>query len=233
MEQFDLFMRIGPELAVKFIVAALCGGAIGMEREVTGKPAGLRTSILISIGSMLFTVMSVHLAALSNGDPTRIAAQIVSGIGFLGAGVILHRDGGVKGMTTAAMIWLMAALGVMIGAGYLLSAMAISLATVVTILLLGRVEVWVHRRHGRYYRYLIRNDEASRQLVTALIESFEEDINAFELRPDEDSESLLLSFSYIGANLGRRDLLNDLGRIPGTRRYRSDEEDISGNAMKN
>ncbi len=224
MEQFDLFMRIGPELAVKFIVAALCGGAIGMEREVTGKPAGLRTSILISIGSMLFTVMSVHLAALSNGDPTRIAAQIVSGIGFLGAGVILHRDGGVKGMTTAAMIWLMAALGVMIGAGYLLSAMAISLATVVTILLLGRVETWIHRRHRRCYTYLVGDHEETKRLVTALIESFEEDVPSFELLPAEKSGELILRFTYIGDNSGRRELLQDLRRIPGIRRYRPEDD---------
>jgi len=106
------------------MLATLLGGAIGMEREVAGKPAGLRTNMLICIGAALFTHLSIHIAEIGftadgrpYGDTTRITAQIVSGIGFLGAGAILHAHGAVVGLTTAATIWVVAAVGAAVGAG--------------------------------------------------------------------------------------------------------------------
>jgi putative Mg2+ transporter-C (MgtC) family protein len=106
------------------VLATILGGAIGMEREVAGKPAGLRTNILICVGAALFTQLSVDIARIGftpagapYGDTTRIAAQIVSGIGFLGAGAILHGGGSVVGLTTAATIWVVAAIGAAVGAG--------------------------------------------------------------------------------------------------------------------
>src|SRR5437867_4356778 len=97
-------------------LAVLLGGAIGMERELRGKAAGLRTNILICVGSVLFTQLSTALAG-PNGDPGRIAAQIVTGVGFLGAGTIIHGKGSITGLTSAATIWLVAAIGVAVGAG--------------------------------------------------------------------------------------------------------------------
>jgi putative Mg2+ transporter-C (MgtC) family protein len=111
-------------LLLKLLLATVLGGAIGFEREIAGKPAGLRTNILICIGAALFTHLSIHIAQIGftpdgrpYGDTTRIAAQIVSGIGFLGAGAILHAHGAVVGLTTAATIWVVAAVGSAIGAG--------------------------------------------------------------------------------------------------------------------
>jgi putative Mg2+ transporter-C (MgtC) family protein len=108
----------------KLLLATILGGAIGLEREMAGKPAGLRTNILICIGAALFTQLSVDLARVGfassgqpYGDTTRIAAQIVSGIGFLGAGAILHGEGAVVGLTTAATVWVVAAVGAAVGAG--------------------------------------------------------------------------------------------------------------------
>jgi putative Mg2+ transporter-C (MgtC) family protein len=108
----------------KLILATILGGAIGLEREVAGKPAGLRTNILICVGAALFTQLSIDIAQVGfssvgqpYGDTTRIAAQIVSGIGFLGAGAILHGGGSVVGLTTAATIWVVAAIGAAVGAG--------------------------------------------------------------------------------------------------------------------
>src|SRR5688500_15836746 len=85
-ESLELLREVGPALGVKFVVAVLCGAAIGLERETSGKPAGLRTNILICLGSTLFTTMSVEISRLYGGDAARLTAQIVSGIGFLGAG---------------------------------------------------------------------------------------------------------------------------------------------------
>ena len=113
-------MTLLPEDLLKIVLALVVGAAIGLEREFRDKPAGFRTLIFITIGATLFTIFSRHLAP--DSDPNRIAANIVSGVGFLGAGVILREHGKVVGLTTAATIWLAAALGMGIGGGqYLLS----------------------------------------------------------------------------------------------------------------
>src|SRR3989442_3316255 len=92
------------ELFLQLSLATLFGGAIGLERELGGKPAGLRTNILICIGSVLYTKLSITMAA-GTADPTRVAAQIVTGVGFIGAGTILHARRAVVGLTSAATIW--------------------------------------------------------------------------------------------------------------------------------
>lgn len=121
-----------PEDLIKLGVALLVGGLIGAERERHKKAVGLRTLILISMGSAIFTIMSIRVGAVFGGDHARIAANIVSGIGFLGAGVILEERGRVTGLTTAATTWLVAALGMAAGAGeYVLSGVAAVLAVLV------------------------------------------------------------------------------------------------------
>jgi putative Mg2+ transporter-C (MgtC) family protein len=119
-------MQIFPEDILKLLLALALGGLIGAEREFRDKAAGFRTLMFISAGSALFTIFSVRIASGGGGgDPARIAAQIVSGIGFLGAGVILRERGEIRGLTTAATIWLAAALGVGVGIGqYLFSTLA-------------------------------------------------------------------------------------------------------------
>lgn len=112
--------------------AIVCGTIVGAEREKKVKPAGLRTMILIVLGSTLFTMAS-SLLADDSGDKGHIAAQIVSGIGFLGAGVILHDSVRIRGLTTAAMIWVMAAIGMLCGSGY--GGAAVALTTTLSLLL--------------------------------------------------------------------------------------------------
>ncbi len=123
-------MGIEVEAILRLLLAAVLGAIIGYQREWAGKEAGLRTHILISSGSALFTVVSIY--GFAGADPSRIAAGVVTGIGFIGAGVILHRSGGaVIGLTTAATIWAVAGLGMAAGAGlYLLSAVATVLVTI-------------------------------------------------------------------------------------------------------
>ena len=112
------WLLLAPQDLVKLLCAFLIGAIIGAEREYHDKTAGLRTIILISVGSALFTIFSIHIGG--DNDPARITAQIVSGVGFLGAGVILHQGRQVKGLTTASTVWLAAALGIGAGSGYLL-----------------------------------------------------------------------------------------------------------------
>ncbi len=106
------------DLIIRLLLATLAGAVIGYEREQANKPAGLRTNTLVCLGSALFTVMSAY--AFPGGDPSRVAAGIVIGIGFLGAGTIMREDGKITGLTTAATIWVVAAIGVTIGAGFFL-----------------------------------------------------------------------------------------------------------------
>jgi putative Mg2+ transporter-C (MgtC) family protein len=113
-------MFLSPEDLLKILMAVLAGGLIGVEREFRDKAAGFRTMIFICLGATLFTIYSMQLGA--ERDPTRIAASIVTGVGFLGAGVILRDGGKIMGLTTAATIWLTAAIGMGLGGGqYLLS----------------------------------------------------------------------------------------------------------------
>jgi putative Mg2+ transporter-C (MgtC) family protein len=118
------------EGTVRLLIALLIGAFIGAEREYRSKSAGLRTTILVSLGSCLFTLLSVHIGY---SNPDRIAANIITGIGFLGAGVIFKEENRVTGITTATTIWMVAALGMAVGAGYLWEA---AIATLIVLLVL-------------------------------------------------------------------------------------------------
>jgi putative Mg2+ transporter-C (MgtC) family protein len=140
----------------KLLLATLLGGAIGLERELAGKPAGLRTNILICVGAALFMQLSIDVAEIGfspdghpYGDTTRIAAQIVTGIGFLGAGAIIHGQGAVVGLTTAATVWVVAAIGAAIGAGAYVDALGSTVLIMLVLIGLRPVErkLSVKRRH--------------------------------------------------------------------------------------
>jgi putative Mg2+ transporter-C (MgtC) family protein len=138
-----------PEVLLRVFVAAALGGAIGLERELRERQAGLRTHLVVSVGSALFTLVSAYGFSSFDGkvDPTRIAAQIVSGIGFLGAGAIIRQGLSVRGLTTAASLWLVAAIGMAAGAGYWDGAL---IATLGALLTLGPLRVVAFRILSRY-----------------------------------------------------------------------------------
>jgi putative Mg2+ transporter-C (MgtC) family protein len=136
------------ELATRLLTAALLGAALGFEREVRHKSAGLRTNTLIAVGSALFTVMSFELLQGQTGDPTRIAAQIVTGIGFLGAGAIMRTGSGVQGLTTAATVWVNAAVGVAVGGGRYRLAFIATAITLAALLVLSPIERFVAKHFG-------------------------------------------------------------------------------------
>ena len=152
------------QVLLRLGVAAVLGGAIGIERELREREAGLRTHLLVCIGSALFTIVSAYGFSefLTSGDvvigadPTRIAAQIVTGIGFLGAGAIIRQGVSVRGLTTAATLWVAAAIGIACGAGYWSGAI---LGTVLTIVALGPL------RTGGRYMFGRRRPEAQELVV--------------------------------------------------------------------
>lgn len=144
----DLALQL--DLSVRLLIAALLGLAVGFEREIHGHPAGLRTHMLVALGSALFTVLSIHGFIGEGGgtapvDPTRIAAQIVSGIGFLGAGAILKDGIVIRGLTTAASLWATSAVGMAAGTGeYVIAAVGAS----VILVSLWPINAIADRLHG-------------------------------------------------------------------------------------
>lgn len=114
---------------LKIGVSVLCGAVVGLERQIRGKPAGIRTSILICLGTQVFTTIGA-LYDSPPADPSRVVGQIVTGIGFLGAGVIMSKEGLVRGVTSAAVIWVLAGIGVTIGLGFLGAAITLTAVTV-------------------------------------------------------------------------------------------------------
>lgn len=139
------------DIAWRLLLATLLGGLIGAEREWSGHGAGLRTNMLVSVGSCLFTVLSIEGFPLrgNNQDSARIAAQIVSGIGFLGAGTLFRDENRVRGLTTAATIWLVAAVGMAVGAGLLFLAVFTALLTILVLAGLAPLSAWLTNRSER------------------------------------------------------------------------------------
>lgn len=147
-------MDVFYENLIKVCMAVLVGGIIGAEREFQDKAAGFRTIILITLGSALFTIFSMSMDP--DSSRTRVAANIVTGIGFLGAGAIVREGGKIGGLTTAATIWLASALGMGIGAGELYFVLAATAVTLLVLLFFPRIEAYIdHRREARIYRIIV------------------------------------------------------------------------------
>jgi putative Mg2+ transporter-C (MgtC) family protein len=133
------------DIIIRIFIAAVLGALVGLERERQGQPAGLRTHIILVVGSALTMTLSINLAIqfrplVPNGDPARLAAQVVSGIGFLGAGAILRYGPNIKGLTTATSLWTMAIVGLAIGAGHYLSGVAATALILIALILLNVFE---------------------------------------------------------------------------------------------
>ncbi|HYM83749.1 MAG TPA: MgtC/SapB family protein [Candidatus Dormibacteraeota bacterium] len=157
----DLIVQL--DLSFRLLVAAILGGAIGYEREIHQHPAGIRTHLLVSLGSALFTVLSIAgfaAPANPNGslptDPSRVAAQIVTGIGFLGAGAILKYGTTIKGLTTAGSLWATAAIGMAVGAGQWLIAIVATAIALASLWPLHALVQHARRRGGRSLRVRIQ-----------------------------------------------------------------------------
>ena len=163
-------MQVVADDLVKLLLALVLGGLIGWERELYDKPAGFRTNTLICVGSTLFTIFSLKIGIIPGTDSARIAAQIVSGIGFLGARAIIRRGEAVLGLTTAATIWFVASIGMGIGAGYyVISSVGTALALAI-LFVFRKFEHLVDRIHTtRTYHVIVSaEDDAVRELSLVL-----------------------------------------------------------------
>lgn len=182
------FIAIG----IQVITALFLGGLVGMDREVKLKAAGLKTNMLICIGATLYTTISMlntqHAARSGMVDPNRVAAQIVSGIGFLGAGAIMQSRGSVFGLTTAATIWVVAAIGYTIGAGYIFSALLFTFTVLIVLKLIHPVNSWMEKPSDyKYFHIEILSRGSTKKTVKEII--FEEVIELDEIFEEEVESS--------------------------------------------
>jgi putative Mg2+ transporter-C (MgtC) family protein len=190
------------ESLVRLALAAAFGGAVGLEREFREREAGFRTHMLVSVGSALFTIASaygfrdflVNGGSLVRTDPTRIAAQIVTGIGFLGAGAIIRQGLSIRGLTTAATLWVVAAIGLTTGAGYYSAA---AITTLLVLFSLWPLRIFTHRVMVRFrpetYRLVAQlpAGESPAPLIAAL-EQEGAQLRALEIGHEADRRTILL-----------------------------------------
>jgi putative Mg2+ transporter-C (MgtC) family protein len=189
------------EALLRLVLAAVFGGAIGLEREFREREAGLRTHMLVSVGSALFTITSaygfrdflVQGGAVVRADPSRVAAQIVTGIGFLGAGAIIRQGLSVRGLTTAATLWVVAAIGLAVGSGYYSAGL---ITTLIAVFLLGPMRIVARRLYNRPHEYRLAVELVPGTRAAAVVEAIERlgvRIESFELGEDGATIDLLLT----------------------------------------
>ena len=182
---------------IKLLAALILGGIVGAERERHKKAVGLRTLILISVGSALFTILSIRIVGPSGQDPGRIAANVVSGIGFLGAGVILEERGRVVGLTTAATIWVAAAMGMAAGAGeYYLAGIA-ALLVMVVLMLFTRLEDYLEiSSEERTYEITAKISWDKYKELKSLFKDHNLEINS--IKQEKKGEDMVCTFEVYG-----------------------------------
>ena len=196
---------------VRLVLAAVLGGIIGLERELKRKPAGLRTNMFICFGSAMFTILSTELAGkFGIGDHTRIAAQIIPGIGFIGAGSILHDKGGVSGITTAATIFVVASIGMAAGGGLYLVAIFSTMLIYLALHLLGILERQLNLK-PLTMTYIVTAERTADSLVSeinSILEGQGKEMQAMHLSRSGEMEKMV--FRVDGTRHEHKELMNRL-----------------------
>lgn len=177
------------EILIRLLLAFIAGGVIGLERERSNKFAGFRTHILVSVGSCVATITSLQLffqyQDMSNLDPARLTAQILSGIGFLGAGTIIKTSNGVVGLTTAAGIWFTACIGISIGYGYYFIGSVSSMILILVVYILKFIDSSLKKIDARNVILKVK-DKATLVIVLELLDTIEVDTNKITIEKIDD-----------------------------------------------
>ena len=185
------------EVILKLVLAVALGGLIGLEREASQKPAGFRTNILVCIGAAMMMTMAGLIVQAKGGTADtmiRMAAGVVTGVGFLGAGTILHSRGNVAGLTTASTIWLVAGLGLVIGAGYYVPALVFTALTIATLLLFRRVEDSYVRKAQFHYHLRAK---ARPYILSSLRKlALHHGVRLESLTMKQEQQSYIMAFSF-------------------------------------
>lgn len=208
-----------PDILLRIALSMVLGGVIGFERERDNQPAGLRTHMILVIGACLAMILSINIGAVSHTDPGRIAAQVISGIGFLGAGAILRFGFNVKGLTTATTLWTMAIVGLVIGAGYYWIAI---ITTIIMLIVLAALNV-IEKNYVRVN--VIRNIVIDLQDRKSVLRDLRETIYkltdkvmAFSVQKNIKSKRLRLELTARFKNSEKLEhLIEEISRIEGVR----------------
>jgi putative Mg2+ transporter-C (MgtC) family protein len=185
------------EVILKLVLAIALGGLIGLEREASQKPAGFRTNILVCVGSTMMMALATLLIQAKGGTPdtlVRMAAGVITGVGFLGAGTIFQARGTIAGLTTASTIWLVAGLGLVIGAGYYLPALIFTAMTITTLLLFRKIEdTYLHKSQFHYHL----KAKARPYILSSLRKlALHHGVRLERLTMKQEGQSYLLAFSF-------------------------------------
>ncbi len=213
----ELFSQ-GPlflSLISRVFLAALCGGAVGLERELRDKPAGLKTNALICLGSAIYVYFGELLAGEGGGDITRIPGQVIVGMGFIGAGAIIREGGSVVGLTTAATLWVVAAIGLFVGKGDLLIAVVLTLTTLGTLMVARMVESLIMGKCQLRSAQVVFRDEGGRTRaeLAQVLGAYNSALDPYALTPQ--GKELALTFQYCHRHDSHRRLLKELWKVSG------------------
>lgn len=205
----------------RLILITLLAGVIGFERERHGRAAGFRTHILVGLGACLVMLTGMFLADTSvsgDFDPTRMGAQVVSGVGFLGAGTILRYRASIRGLTTAASLWVVAGLGLAVGAGFLWGALASTGIIILALFGFSRLERAMRRE---LYQVLAIETAVSPQSLARIRETlaqFDVEIRDLDIKPGADADTSQVEFQVkLLSDFNQQDLLESLKRLQGVR----------------
>jgi putative Mg2+ transporter-C (MgtC) family protein len=224
IEDWTLFRELAPEAFGKIVIALFCGAVLGVEREMKEKTAGFRTLILITIGSTLYMIVSDFIALVTKGpanitavDTSRVASQVVMGIGFLGGGAIIQARGSVRGLTTASTIWVAAGIGLCIGIGFPILAVAITLLVLLVLVVLDPIRAVLNRRGPlRTLDLVLPNDTLVLKRVEHALLEHDIPRSHFEILTREP-ERIILRVSYWDPGRGQERLLEEIAAIGGVR----------------
>jgi putative Mg2+ transporter-C (MgtC) family protein len=224
MGSFADYLSMLPDYVIRSVFALVCGGLIGLERERRGKPAGLRTNILICIGSAMYMIVGDLISYRSEvaSDPARIAAQVVTGIGFIGAGTIIQSRGTITGLTSAAVTWCVAAIGITIGAGHTLLAVYFTLLILFVLSILAHFE---RRLLGTcvYAKCAVELEDKDGLAWARVNEVLREhDVPAEHYEILKKGKHILLNITYCERHASHNRFLFDLWASPGIRDVQSD-----------
>lgn len=212
------------DMIIRLCLAAVLSGCIGYEREVHGRLAGLRTHILVGVGSTLIMLTSMHIFDIYSGvatpDPGRIAAQVVSGIGFLGAGTIIRFKASVRGLTTAASLWTVAGLGLAVGAGLFIAATVTTILALSALFFLNRLERVMIRKD--WYKTLEIDTKAGAsqlQEIRSLLSEYDVEIKDFDVKKSSSSEDLIIKISVkLLTNEYDNEMISKIRELDGVKR---------------
>ncbi|MFC1480481.1 MgtC/SapB family protein [Candidatus Omnitrophota bacterium] len=207
-------------ILLRILISAFLAGCIGIEREIHGRAAGLRTHILVCVGSTLFMLTSiivcVNYGHIGQADPSRIAAGVVTGIGFLGAGAIIRYGASIHGLTTAASIWAVAAVGLAVGAG-MYEAAGITTVVILVVLILSRLEERMElKRHGKKLIIGVRlGGDTSEEDLKSIIEIYGGKVRRVTSKQDEGKKRIDFVFDLIIPRIYRKDVLSEISSLSG------------------